>query len=205
MGIEVLHPRDILMERIRVAPTTSAVFPRRRSFNTNNHHSMNRMPKLAIQKMRVNSGFKSISVASISGRPSSEDVRSAAKHLVIGKVRILRRRESLEPEKVKSEEASTNMKEVHGGTIMISSASDLEMFQTRICIMDPTSPPPPPPPLPKTHLSPVKVYAGSAAFAVSPSPESLPLPSFSRKNKKHMSMIVDDFATRELRRLLRLD
>lgn len=46
------------------------------------------------------------------------------------------------------------------------------------------------------------VYAGSA-FAVSPSPEALPLPSFS--TKKQASAAVDDSATRDLRRLLRLE
>lgn len=47
------------------------------------------------------------------------------------------------------------------------------------------------------------VYAGSA-FAVSPEPSSLPLPSFS-KEKKKQALLVDDSATRDLRRLLRLD
>lgn len=47
------------------------------------------------------------------------------------------------------------------------------------------------------------VYAGSA-FAVSPEPSSLPLPSFSKKKKKQV-LLVDDSATRDLRRLLRLD
>ncbi|KAK3417702.1 hypothetical protein EUGRSUZ_H03650 [Eucalyptus grandis] len=47
------------------------------------------------------------------------------------------------------------------------------------------------------------VYAGSA-FAVSPEPSSLPLPSFS-KDKKKQALLVDDSATRDLRRLLRLD
>ncbi|RDY04529.1 hypothetical protein CR513_11747, partial [Mucuna pruriens] len=46
------------------------------------------------------------------------------------------------------------------------------------------------------------VYAGSA-FAVSPSPSALPLPSFS--TKKQASATVDDSATRDLRRLLRLE
>ncbi|KAE8725889.1 hypothetical protein F3Y22_tig00008013pilonHSYRG00154 [Hibiscus syriacus] len=44
------------------------------------------------------------------------------------------------------------------------------------------------------------VYAGSAFF-VSPAPSSLPLPSFSKKKE----VPVDDSATRDLRRLLRLD
>ncbi|CAK8563606.1 unnamed protein product [Lathyrus sativus] len=45
-------------------------------------------------------------------------------------------------------------------------------------------------------------YAGSA-FSVSPSPSALPLPSFLMK--KQLSATVDDSATRDLRRLLRLD
>ncbi|XP_061991201.1 uncharacterized protein LOC133709463 [Rosa rugosa] len=47
------------------------------------------------------------------------------------------------------------------------------------------------------------MYAGSA-FAMSPEPSSLPLPSFSRK-KKQASRSFDDSATRDLRRLLRLE
>ncbi|GFZ08943.1 hypothetical protein Acr_20g0007510 [Actinidia rufa] len=48
------------------------------------------------------------------------------------------------------------------------------------------------------------VYAGSA-FSTSPSPRSLPLPSFF--NKKQVSKVAggNDPATRDLRRLLRLD
>lgn len=46
------------------------------------------------------------------------------------------------------------------------------------------------------------MYAGSA-FAVSPSPSALPLPSFSMK--KQVAAAVDDSATRDLRRLLRLE
>ncbi|KAG6428088.1 hypothetical protein SASPL_112337 [Salvia splendens] len=48
--------------------------------------------------------------------------------------------------------------------------------------------------------SPLPLYAGSA-FSLSPSPRSLPLPSFFNK-KLNPS---DDPATRDLRRLLRLD
>lgn len=46
------------------------------------------------------------------------------------------------------------------------------------------------------------VYAGSA-FAVSPSPSALPLPSFPKK--KQATPAFDDSATRDLRRLLRLE
>lgn len=44
------------------------------------------------------------------------------------------------------------------------------------------------------------VYAGSA-FAMSPSPSALPIPSFQRK---FAPVAVDDSATRDLRRLLRI-
>ncbi|CAN6571218.1 unnamed protein product [Malus baccata var. baccata] len=46
----------------------------------------------------------------------------------------------------------------------------------------------------------IDLYAGSA-FAVSPEPSSLPLPSFSRK-KQVLKVVDDDSATRDLRRLL---
>jgi hypothetical protein len=48
------------------------------------------------------------------------------------------------------------------------------------------------------------LYAGSA-FAVSPAPSSLPLPSFSKAMKISQQISVDDSATRDLRRLLRLN
>lgn len=63
----------------------------------------------------------------------------------------------------------------------------------------------PVPDLKQIRVSPVKAgdtYAGSA-FSLSPSPRALPLPSFF--SKKQGSEFVDDSATRDLRRLLRLD
>ncbi|KAE9602139.1 hypothetical protein Lal_00049612 [Lupinus albus] len=47
------------------------------------------------------------------------------------------------------------------------------------------------------------VYAGSAFSVVAPSPSALPLPSF--PTKKQASPVIDDSATRDLRRLLRLE
>ncbi|XP_010548893.1 PREDICTED: uncharacterized protein LOC104820224 [Tarenaya hassleriana] len=48
------------------------------------------------------------------------------------------------------------------------------------------------------------IYAGSAISVVSPAPSSLPFPSFWRKNNSQV-VPVDDSATRDLRRLLRLE
>ncbi|CAN8258539.1 unnamed protein product [Cochlearia groenlandica] len=52
-----------------------------------------------------------------------------------------------------------------------------------------------------------EVYAGSSIFVVSPAPSSLPLPSFSRKDVKSQVVVVsvDDSASQDLRRLLRLE
>ncbi|EHA8592448.1 hypothetical protein COCNU_contig69526081G000010 [Cocos nucifera] len=48
------------------------------------------------------------------------------------------------------------------------------------------------------------VYAG-AAFANSPSPRALPLPRFWGRTSSPAAIVVDDSATRDLRRLLRLE
>ncbi|XP_042446538.1 uncharacterized protein LOC122031495 [Zingiber officinale] len=54
--------------------------------------------------------------------------------------------------------------------------------------------------------TPQDVYAGSAC-ALSPSPRALPLPRFSRRKEESSAAAtsVDPFATRDLRRLLRLE
>ncbi|EOA31677.1 hypothetical protein CARUB_v10014881mg [Capsella rubella] len=51
------------------------------------------------------------------------------------------------------------------------------------------------------------IYAGSSMFVVSPAPSSLPLPSFSRRDDKNQVLVVsvDDSASQDLRRLLRLE
>ncbi|XP_074570472.1 uncharacterized protein LOC141827099 [Curcuma longa] len=59
----------------------------------------------------------------------------------------------------------------------------------------------------KTFLTPPRdVYAGSAC-TLSPSPRALPLPRFSRRKEESPAAAtsVDPFATRDLRRLLRLE
>ncbi|KAJ6904056.1 hypothetical protein NC651_021259 [Populus alba x Populus x berolinensis] len=110
------------------------------------------------------------------------------------KVTILRRGESLDS-KIKSSETasatvSSKKEQGNGADLVVTSTDrlgpDPKMVSKQIRIGDPRSP--------------GDIYAGSA-FSVSPPPSSLPLPLFSKKN--HLS--VDDSATRDLRRLLRLD
>lgn len=50
----------------------------------------------------------------------------------------------------------------------------------------------------------IAAYAGSA-FSTSPSPRSLPLPTFSRRRKEEEGSVADRSATKNLWRLLRLD
>ncbi|KAF0895506.1 hypothetical protein E2562_013601 [Oryza meyeriana var. granulata] len=50
----------------------------------------------------------------------------------------------------------------------------------------------------------VEVYAGPA-FSVSPEPSSLPLPQFPFRKAAAAAAVIDDAATRDLRRMLRLE
>lgn len=184
MATEVLRPQDILIERIRTPPGSAFHFPRRQNFNNGAAVRPNRIakPAPAVQRKRspVNNGQLNPhppTTASIPRRSSFDDLRSARSPL-IGQVTILRRGEKLE---VKETVKPTPAKKAE---TRIGSDPD------QIRVADPG---------PKT---PVNLYAGSAFFA-SPSPDSLPLPSFSKK--KQMNLVVDDSATRDLRRLLRLD
>ncbi|KFK39630.1 hypothetical protein AALP_AA3G268600 [Arabis alpina] len=59
----------------------------------------------------------------------------------------------------------------------------------------------------KPEFSSDDVYAGASIFVVSPAPSSVPLPSFSRGIAKSQVVVVsvDDLASQDLRRLLRLE
>ncbi|XP_059649159.1 uncharacterized protein LOC132295094 [Cornus florida] len=181
MGTEVLRPQDCLIERIGVAP---AVFHRRRSFygNGNPNPSFRKPVFRQGQKKR----FNYPSEPSISKR-SSEDFKQNYNHHhhhVMGHVAVLRRGESLDL-KMNGEDLI-----VYGTE---RSGPDPEMVRREIRVGDLRSA------LAAGGRS--DMYAGSA-FAMSPSPSSLPLPSFF--NKKQVSEIADDSASRDLRRLLGL-
>ncbi|KAJ8504950.1 hypothetical protein OPV22_005836 [Ensete ventricosum] len=122
-------------------------------------------------------------------------------HLVVGQVAILRRGESLETEKATKGEPAAGS----GGwepAVFITGRlrPDPAMFPREV-----------PPLLPAAEAAaahPDEVYAGSG-FVLSPSPRALPLPTFSRKKEGSAATaaaaVVDCSATRDLRRLLRLD
>lgn len=173
MGTEILRPQDCLIEKIRVPP---AVFNRRK-----NNYGSTKPNRKSVEKKRFNQAETTMK------RSSSDDFRSG-KNLVMGQVTILRRGELLDLQ-VKDEP----VKKV-GEDLVVSGTNrlgpDPQMVPKQISMKDL-----------KAFMSASDVYAGSAFF-ISPSPSSLPLPSFSKR--KEVFPIVDDSATKDLRRLLRL-
>lgn len=210
MATEVLRPQDCLIDRIRVPRPAS--FSRRKSYygypnstcngyNYNNSSSSNNYANARSsrnrsekqeQRKRFGSGSGSNQAEpSVSKRSSSSS--DDLKAMKFEKVTILRRGESLDS-KIKS--SSEPLKEEVGGGLVVCGTQRLgpgpEMVPKRVGIVDLKAP----------VAGKSDVYAGSA-FAVSPEPSSLPLPSFSKK--KQVTAIIDDSATRDLRRLLRID
>ncbi|KAG2721622.1 hypothetical protein I3760_02G089800 [Carya illinoinensis] len=197
MGTEVLRPQDCLIGRVR--DPHPVVFHRRRSnygnFNPSYVFNPRSTRKPAVrfekpdQRKRSVSSQSEPSVSKRSG--SSDDLKMERRSLSMEKVTILRRGESLDSN-IKSQALG---KEGDGLVVLGTQrlGPDPRMVPKQIRIVDPRSRP---------MNGKCDMYAGSA-FATSPAPSSLPLPSFSKK--KQVSAIVDDSATRDLRRLLRLD
>ncbi|XP_060216820.1 uncharacterized protein LOC132644257 [Lycium barbarum] len=179
MGTEVLRPQNCLIERFR---EPRPVFHRRKTGN--GYHNGYRKPVIRTEKKKVkNQSEPSISRGSEEPKP------------VMGQVMILRRGESLDslnPNiRKENETASCNKKKP---------VTDLTVYGTgRLGPEQPEM-------LPKQiQVGRSDMYAGSA-FSNSPSPRSLPLPSFFNNNKKQVEFrSFDDSATRDLRRLLRLE
>ncbi|KAF5736904.1 hypothetical protein HS088_TW14G01059 [Tripterygium wilfordii] len=213
MGTEVLRPQDCLIERIRGPPVV--FHHRRRAYNgspnpivNSNPRSNYRKPAVRFDRSEQKRRSQSEQPPSVSKRSSSvEDLRAATVarsnnygntnasrsnvNLVMENVTILRRGQSLDSQIKRSEAASK--KENNGGMMVTGTdrlGPDPEKVPKHTWIVDLMSP----------LVENGDVYAGSA-FAMSPSPSSLPLPSFSKKKQ----LTVDDSATRDLRRLLRLD
>ncbi|KAK6122649.1 hypothetical protein DH2020_019981 [Rehmannia glutinosa] len=187
MGTEVLRPQDLLVERLRVPPTS---FHRRKSFSNGNltnlvvNRKQHRKPSPKPDKRRFNNAAaeaKRSSHGGVSDPRRKADVTSGG--LVMGKVTLLRRGESLGS--ISSKITGGNPKD----PIIQKPVDDLS-FPKQIRLV--ASPP-------------VDIYAGSA-FSMSPSPRSVPLPSFFNKkglNDCESKQFYD--ATRDLRRILRLE
>ncbi|KAK9161405.1 hypothetical protein Syun_007746 [Stephania yunnanensis] len=183
------------------------------------HHHHHHHQQIQSQNQPDPSGFRR-SAAAESSSPAFP-----AKKLVIGQVTILKRGESLDlkirdevskkeetlkrTESVEMKDESLDLLDLNLNLIVCGTerlGPDPEMVPKQIRIKD----------LKTLIASPtggaasgsagsvgsVDVYAGSA-FSLSPSPRALPLPRFS--TKRDGARVVDDSATKDLRRLLRLE
>lgn len=170
MATEILHSRDLLVERFHAQPS---LLHRRRNFPANgnvtslavnrrhhhHHHHHNRRVSPQFEKNRFS--------------PSSAEAKRSSHGgagLVMGQVTLLRRGEPL---------ASRSSPITPNETVQNCQLSQIRLL---------AAPPP-------------DVYAGSA-FSLSPSPRSVPLPSFFNKKEPEL---FEDGATRDLRRILRLE
>uniref|UniRef100_A0A7N0UE08 Uncharacterized protein n=1 Tax=Kalanchoe fedtschenkoi TaxID=63787 RepID=A0A7N0UE08_KALFE len=189
MAMEVLRPQDCLTDRFRTHPAD--VFCRRRILCGAGKNGRSGRKRVSRSEMKRN------------GPPeprrskSEENLRSSCSGgshagLVSGQVTILRRGESLDS-RIRSLEIKKRT-EGDADMMMLSGTGRLG---------------PDPVAVPREEIKAFltagmrDVYAGSA-FVFSPSPSDLPLPSFSKKSLQ-LSPVVDDSATRYLRRLLRLE
>ncbi|XP_058076906.1 uncharacterized protein LOC131225396 [Magnolia sinica] len=184
MGTEILHPQDILNERLRSVHTIS---PRQRQSPFTNPRSW-RKPAAKPETKK---------------RPSKQDRipnpdANPGKNLVMGQVTILKRGQSLDLKRshefnrrndLKKSVSLTESDLIVCGTERLG--PDPELVPKQIAVLSPS--------LFRSN----GVYAGSA-FSQSPPPSSLPLPKFS-KRKEGAATAIDDSATKDLRRLLRLE
>lgn len=202
MGTEVLRPQDCLVERVRFGPVFQ--HQRRRNFYGNGNARVGgRKPAVRPeQKKRFENAGRSEPL--LSGRSASLDDLRKSHGNNHHQVTILRRGESLDSKMSGSDhrnprpakKASDDL--VVWGTERLGPDPGMVPKQIRIGELKSVTRSPPA----SSSVDRPDVYAGSA-FSMSPSPRALPLPSFF--SKKQASKVVDDSATRDLRRLLRLD
>lgn len=188
MGTEVLRPQDCLIQGIRVAPV---VFPRRKNYYGNGIPKVNNVSRKPMVRSDRPEQRRRSPEPTISKRLASDDELRSKKtqnrnnannnSLVLGQVTILKRGESLDT-KIKASQTNNSEEMTVYGTGRLGPDPKMVPKQVRLGLPD--------------------MYAGSA-FSMSRSPSSLPLPSFF--NKKEGAKCADDSATRDLRRLLRLD
>ncbi|KAL3648901.1 hypothetical protein CASFOL_005304 [Castilleja foliolosa] len=187
MGTEVLHPQDLFA-------LTNTIINRRPSYNTSHKNKPPRPDKKKTRDKAESGGTKKVTHGC-----APEVRRKDDAGLVMGKVTILRRGESLDSlaSKIsdqKSNPRSPNQKPVDG--LEISGTNRIEpelpvMLPNQILLSPPSFP---------------DVFAG-LAFSSSPSPCSLPLPSFFKKKEQINDVEMkpsDDPATLDLKATLDL-
>ncbi|KAK6146114.1 hypothetical protein DH2020_019983 [Rehmannia glutinosa] len=192
MGTEVLRPQDLLVERLRAPPTS---FNRRKNFlangnstnldvNRKQHRKPSPKPDKRIFNAAAETKRSSHGGGGVPGPRRKVEVPSGG--LVMGEVTLLRRGESLDS--ITSKITSGNPKDP-----MIQKSVDDLSFPKQIRVV---------------AAPPTDIYAGSA-FSMSPSPRSVPVPSFFNKDNKKDLIDCENKqfydATRYLRRILRLE
>jgi hypothetical protein len=198
MGTEVLRPQDCLGERFRVSPPASAAHRRKSSFtyhgngNNNYRKPLNRSERLDTKRKQPGQQTDQQQPRISPRRNSStEELQKHNGNYENGpRVMILRRGQSLDSFEIetKMKKENNNRTTSKGGIMMKKKL--MERGGGREGYYGDSS----------------SLYAGSA-FAVSPSPESLPLPSFFNISsiKNRCDDEFEDSASRDLRRLLRLE
>lgn len=209
MGTEILRPQDCLGERVNpfhrrkngyAVGGGGAFYPRN-----------NRKQVVRSEKKRLNAAAAAEAVpVGPKKSPSAENLRHGGgwKHaeLLMGRVTILRRGESMGSLNSKIHRDNKAAPPPNGGSGTGDVAGD-DLVVVGIRRLGPEQPVMIPKQI-RVSRSSGDVYAGSG-FSNSPSPRSLPLPSFfNNANKKQDgsdTTSFDDSATRDLRRLLRLE
>ncbi|KAL8100290.1 hypothetical protein AgCh_032515 [Apium graveolens] len=203
MGTQVLTPQDCLTHRIGVPPP---LFPRRKTNFYGFRSGPPKVNRLVIRSERIDRKRSPVQLRnspeqlrrSPEIKRSPEPIKFAKRSTSAGdltykqnqinnnmirdgEVRILRRGESLVSIPAVNENSGGEMAVY--GTGRLGPDPETVTKQVRVGLSD--------------------VYAGSAV-TMSPSPRALPVPSFFKKGGGS-EKFVDDSATKDLRRLLRLD
>lgn len=181
MGTEILRPQDCLIQRIRGPP--ASLYSRRRNYGypnpsySNNNTRPSRRPTVRHEK------------------PDQRRQRAQSEPSM-----TMSRRSSMSDDSkmMIKRSSSDDMKTVRSCDNNSGLAMEKVMILKRGESLDSMMKKKGPAALEKMTGK-CDVYAGSA-FSVSPEPSSLPLPSFFKKQ-----ISVDDSATRDLKRLLRLE
>ncbi|KAL5701561.1 hypothetical protein ACHQM5_026885 [Ranunculus cassubicifolius] len=211
MATEILYPQDILIERLRFNPPTFSSPHRKSNPNPKSYRKENRKrsppPPSSTGKSEPLVSKKStvpvLGQVTILKRGENLDLKKNQESLkklfsgddsFKGKKENLRKSFSGDLQSFASKK-NENLKKTFSGDLLLGGnqrlGPDPELVNIRI-----------------TDLKPLNlgtdVYAGSA-FASSPSPRKLPLPKFSMKKGGGFTAAVEESATKDLRRLLRLE
>lgn len=217
MGTEILRPQDCLM---RVPSSTASItIPRSGKPSSNSYYySSNPNPKFYRKTEQrkqpqqqhhryfsqsetsvVKNGVRSSSSSpklTPSTSPATTTGKSVVKNELTASVTILKRGESLDNINSKKKTEKLKIKRSVSGDLSSGFSSSSSSSSGSESSSDS-----------ERGVVRSEVYAGNA-FYLSPAPSSLPLPTFFSIKKEGgcgASAIIDDSATKDLRRLLRLD